>query len=295
MTAARHRAAPRRFAGQTGRRWSTFVLVALCGLVPAAGGCDAGTEPARPFENAAAARPFEDTTPAQLFEDARARVPATAADAPRIVAFGNSLTAGLGVAPDQAYPAHLQRQLDAAGYRYAVVNAGVSGETTAGGLRRLPWILKSRPSLVILELGANDALRGQPLSAIESNLRAIIEGLREGGAVVVLAGMKIPPNYGADYTTGFAALFARVAREQAVTLIPFFLEDVAAQADLNQADGIHPTGDGYRLVAGTVFDVIEPLLTKDRAARDEPPPRRAPASREHGREMEHPAGEGHRF
>ena len=231
---------------QAGCWVQTLALMAVCGLVPpAVGGCDAGKEPARPFE---------DTTPAHPVQT----------DAPRIVAFGNSLTAGLGISPDQAYPAHLQRQLRAAGYHYAVINAGVSGETTAGGLHRLPWILKIRPSIVILELGANDGLRGLSLSDLASNLHDIIEGLREGGAVVVVAGMQIPPNYGLEYTTGFATLFARLAREQSVTLIPFFLEGVATRPDLNQADGIHPNGEGYRIVARTVFDVIEPLLKKAR-------------------------------
>ena len=143
------------------------------------------------------------------------------------------------------------------------MNAGVSGETTAGGLRRLTWILKSRPSMVILELGANDGLRGQPLSLMASNLTKIIEGLQEAGVEVVLAGMQIPPNYGLAYTTGFASMFERLAQDHSVTLIPFFLEGVAARKDLNQADGIHPTAEGYRIVAHTVFDVIEPLLKKE--------------------------------
>lgn len=182
----------------------------------------------------------------------------------RIVAFGNSLTAGLGVSPDQSYPAQLQRRLREAGYGHEVINAGVSGDTTTGGLRRLDWILKSRPSMVILELGANDGLRGQPLSLMASNLAKIIDGLQQAGVEVVLAGMQIPPNYGLDYTTGFAALFEQLARDHSVTLIPFFLEGVAARKALNQADGIHPTAEGYRIVAQTVFDVIDPLLKKDR-------------------------------
>jgi acyl-CoA thioesterase-1 len=182
----------------------------------------------------------------------------------RIVAFGNSLTAGRGVAPDQSYPAQLQRRLREAGYHHQVINAGVSGDTTTGGLRRLDWILKSRPSMVILELGANDGLRGQPLSLMASNLAKIIDGLQQAGVEVVLAGMQIPPNYGLDYTTGFASLFERLAQDHGVILIPFFLEGVAARKELNQADGIHPTAEGYRIVSQTVFDVIEPLLKKER-------------------------------
>ena len=182
----------------------------------------------------------------------------------QIVAFGNSLTAGLGVSPDQSYPAQLERRLRKAGYHHEVINAGVSGDTTTGGLRRLDWILKSRPSMVILELGANDGLRGQPLSLMASNLAKIIDGLGEAGVEVVLAGMQIPPNYGLDYTTGFASLFEQLARDHSVTLIPFFLEGVATRKELNQADGIHPTAEGYRIVSQTVFDVIEPLLKKER-------------------------------
>lgn len=181
----------------------------------------------------------------------------------RIVAFGDSLTAGLGVSPDQSYPAQLQRRLREAGYPHEVINAGVSGDTTTGGLRRLDWILKSRPSMVILELGANDGLRGQPLSLMASNLAKIIDGLQQAGVEVVLAGMQIPPNYGVDYTTGFASLFEQLARNHSATLIPFFLEGVAARKELNQADGIHPTAEGYRIVAETVFNVIDPLLKKE--------------------------------
>lgn len=181
-------------------------------------------------------------------------------DYPRIVAFGNSLTAGLGVAPDQSYPSQLQQRLDDAGYHYRVINAGVSGDTTAGGLRRLNWVLKSKPSIVIVELGANDALRGQPLGTMYSNLNEIILGFREAHTVVVLAGMKIPPNYGQEYTTGFESMFEQLAQEHDVTLIPFLLEGVAARPGLNQADGIHPTAAGYEIVADTVMEALAPFL-----------------------------------
>lgn len=188
-------------------------------------------------------------------------------DRPRIVAFGDSLTAGLGVAPEDSYPAHLQRRLDAAGYRYRVINAGVSGETTAGGLRRVPWILQSRPSLVILELGGNDGLRGLNVEETRSNLERIIERLLAEQVPVVLAGMKLPPNYGADYTSRFEAIYPELAKTYRLTLIPFFLEGVATKATLNQADGIHPTGEGYRLIAENIFRTIEPLLANPPPAR----------------------------
>jgi acyl-CoA thioesterase-1 len=181
-------------------------------------------------------------------------------DYPRIVAFGNSLTAGLGVAPDQSYPAQLQKRLDEAGHHYLVINAGVSGDTTAGGLRRLNWALKSQPSIVIVELGVNDAMRGQPIASMYSNLDGIITKFREVGTVVVLAGMKIPPNYGLDYTIGFSSMFEKLAQKHEITLIPFLLEGVAAKPELNQADGIHPTAPGYQIVTDTVMEALTPLL-----------------------------------
>ncbi len=184
------------------------------------------------------------------------------AERPSIVAFGDSLTAGLGVSPDQSYPARLQRTLDAVGYAYRVVNAGVSGETTAGGARRVSWVLKNKPAIVILELGGNDGLRGLSLSETQANLERIIQKLQQASVTVVLAGMKIPPNYGQDYTDGFEALYQAVAKKYHLTLIPFFLDGVAGSSSLNQADGIHPTGEGYRLIVERIFPVLEPLLER---------------------------------
>ena len=186
------------------------------------------------------------------------------ADRPCIVAFGNSLTAGLGVAPDQSYPARLQRTLDAAGYAYRVVNAGVSGDTTAGGARRVSWILKNKPTIVILELGGNDGLRGLSLQETKANLERIIQQLQQASVTVVLAGMKLPPNYGQDYTDGFEALFKALAKQYRLTLIPFFLDGVAGSSSLNQADGIHPTGEGYRIIVEKIFPTLEPLLERKR-------------------------------
>lgn len=179
-----------------------------------------------------------------------------------IVAFGDSLTAGLGVPPEETYPARLQEKLALSGYRYRVINAGVSGDTTAGGVRRVDWVLKSKPDLVIVELGANDGLRGLDLKETRANLAQIIQRLQSTGTQVVLAGMKLPPNYGADYTLAFQTMYADLAKESGISLIPFFLEGVAAQAGLNQADGIHPTGRGYVVVVDTIFHVLEPLLIK---------------------------------
>ena len=180
---------------------------------------------------------------------------------PRIVAFGDSLTAGLGVPADESYPAQLQRRLDARGYAYRVINAGVSGDTTAGGLRRVSWILNNKPTLVILELGANDGLRGLSVEQTTQNLREIIQRLRTAGVTIVLAGMKLPPNYGHDYSTGFEAIYPSLAKEYHLPLIPFFLEGVGGSPLLNQADGIHPTGKGYELVVEQVLKALLPLLT----------------------------------
>ncbi|HWF59846.1 MAG TPA: arylesterase [Nitrospira sp.] len=193
---------------------------------------------------------------------------------PRIVAFGDSLTAGLGVHADESYPAQLQRRLDSLGYRYRVINAGVSGDTTAGGLRRVPWILNNKPELVILELGANDGLRGLSVDQAKSNLRQIIRQLQEAGTTVVLAGMKLPPNYGQDYTASFEAMYQMLAKEYQLALIPFFLEGVGGSSALNQADGIHPTKEGYQVIVEQVLKVLRPMLSER--------PYNAPASHKQG-------------
>lgn len=181
-------------------------------------------------------------------------------DRPRIVAFGDSLTAGFGVAAEQAYPARLQRRLEEQGLRYRVINAGVSGDTTAGGLRRVDWVLKSRPHFVILELGANDGLRGLNIEQTKANLEGIIQRCQEAGVTVILAGMKLPPNYGREYTNGFEAIYPALAKQYRLTLIRFFLDGVAGSASLNQADGIHPTSQGYSIIADKVMETVKPLL-----------------------------------
>lgn len=181
---------------------------------------------------------------------------------PRIVAFGDSLTAGLGVGSDEAYPAQLQHRLEMRGYHYRVINAGVSGETTAGGLRRVSWILQSQPELVILELGGNDGLRGLSIGETKSNLDQIIRRLLEAQVSVVLAGMKLPPNYGADYTAQFETIYEELANQYQLPLIPFFLDGVAGSTALNQADGIHPTAEGYRIIVDRIFPAITAVLEK---------------------------------
>ena len=192
---------------------------------------------------------------------ASACVPAHAAER-TIVVLGDSLTAGLGVAPDEAYPALLEARLRREGYPYRVVNAGVSGDTSAGGLRRLDWVLRQAPDIVVVALGANDGLRGQPVSALRDNLLAIVERAKAAGARVLLAGMRVPTNYGADYSRDFAAVFPDVAKKTGVPLVPFLLEGVAAQARLNQGDGIHPNAEGQRMIAALLWPHLRTLLVK---------------------------------
>ena len=181
-------------------------------------------------------------------------------DAPIIVAFGNSLTAGLGVRSDQTYPAQLQKQLSEAALPFRVVNMGVNGETTAGALRRLAHIKQLRPAIVILEFGANDGLRGLDVSQTHSNLAQIIERLQEQDIVVVLTGMKLPPNYGPSYVRAFVDIFPTLAEQYDTPFMPFFLQDVATKLELNQSDGIHPTAKGYSIIIDNLWPVLLPVL-----------------------------------
>ncbi|HEV8142527.1 MAG TPA: arylesterase [Methylomirabilota bacterium] len=184
-----------------------------------------------------------------------------------IVAFGDSLTAGLGLSPEEAYPALLEARLAHEGYDYRVVNAGVSGDTSAGGLRRIDWALKLGPEIVIVALGANDGLRGLPPTAMRDNLLAIVQRARNAGARVLLAGMQLPPNYGTSYARSFEKVFADVAQTARVPLIPFLLEGVGGEARLNLPDGIHPNAEGQRRIAEHVWPYLQPLLTKTRTPR----------------------------
>lgn len=186
----------------------------------------------------------------------------TSAAAGVIAVLGDSLTAGFGVAKDEAFPALLQARLQREGYDYRVVNAGVSGDTSAGGLRRVDWILKAKPDLVVVALGGNDGLRGQSPAALRDNLESIITRLRGAGAQVLLAGMRMPPNYGAEYTKEFAAVFPEVARRTGVAFMPFLLDGVAAQPRLLQPDGIHPSAAGHQIIADRLWPHLRPLLRR---------------------------------
>ncbi|MBK9166932.1 MAG: arylesterase [Bryobacterales bacterium] len=181
---------------------------------------------------------------------------------PAIVAFGDSLSAGYGLDPGQSYPDFLQRALDARGIAFRVVNAGVSGDTTSGGLARIDTVLSHKPVLVILELGGNDGLRGIPIAETRGNFQKMIERLQAGGARVLLAGITLPPNYGSEYIGAFEEMYRDLAKQYGVPLIPFLLEGVALESGMMQRDGIHPTADGNRKVAETVLRYLEPMLPR---------------------------------
>ena len=181
---------------------------------------------------------------------------------PAILFLGNSLTAGYGLDPDDAFPARIQARIDSLGWNFRVVNAGLSGETSAGGLRRINWLLRQPVDVLVLELGANDGLRGTPLDETRRNLQAIIDRAREKnpGIRIVIAGMEVPPNLGEAYTTEFRTLYADLADANDAALIPFLLDGVGGIPELNLPDGIHPTAEGHAILAGTVWDTLKPVL-----------------------------------
>jgi acyl-CoA thioesterase I len=186
-----------------------------------------------------------------------------AAAAPKtVVFFGDSLAAGYGIDVAQAFPALVQEKIAARGWNFTVVNAGKSGETTAGGLRRLEWLLRGRVDVLVLELGGNDGLRGIPVEVTGRNLQAIIDRTREKNpaAKVVVAGMQVPPNLGEPYATEFRRLFVGLAKKNRCPLIPFLLEGVGGVRELNLPDGIHPTAEGHRIIAENVWKVLQPVL-----------------------------------
>lgn len=186
---------------------------------------------------------------------------------PRIVFLGDSLTAGLGLDSDRSFPSLIQRKLKDRGLDYEVINAGVSGDTSAGGLRRLDWSLEGDVRVLIVALGGNDGLRGLPPADLKKNLAAILDRAKASGITVILAGMEAPPNNGVDYTTAFRKVYADLAKEYKLTFVPFLLQGVAGDASLNQNDGIHPNIRGAEIVADTVWKELEPLVSKPQVPR----------------------------
>lgn len=179
-----------------------------------------------------------------------------------ILFYGNSLTAGMGLDPEQAFPHLIQQKLNKLGKDYRVVNAGLSGETSAGGLSRIDWVLQQKIDIFVLELGANDGLRGLPLESTRQNLQGIIDKVKQKypEARVLIAGMMVPPNMGADYTSEFVKIFPQLAQNNQAKLIPFLLDGVAGNPDLNLPDGIHPNAEGHQIVADNVWKILKSLL-----------------------------------
>lgn len=181
-----------------------------------------------------------------------------------ILIFGDSITAGYGVEPDQAFPAHIQQKIDSLGLSYEVLNGGLSGETSAGGLRRISWVLQRDVDIMILELGGNDGLRGIDLSSTKDNLQQIVDKAlaKYPDMEIIIAGMQVPPNLGIEYTKEFREIFPTLAKENDLKLIPFILEKVGGIAELNLPDQIHPNAEGHKLVAETVWETLYPILKK---------------------------------
>jgi len=235
------------------RRWnlSAFIRLHLRILVLAGGiaGCTTEAKPRVPASSSPDAPPTQ-----------------APPDEPTIVFLGTSLTAGLGLDPGEAYPALIQQKLDSAGLRYRVINAGVSGESSAGAVRRIGWVLSQAPALLVIETGANDGLRGQSPDSLAENLQGLIDSTRRLSprTLIVLAGMEALPNLGAEYARQFRAVFPEVAHANHLALIPFLLQGVAGVDSLNQADGIHPNETGAGIVAANVWRTLAPLLKTGR-------------------------------
>ncbi len=237
--------------------WRKLATPALALVIPALLGLSACGPQASEEAPRAARRAVPVSNPAPA---AQPPAPATAT-LPVVVFLGDSLTAGLGLDEGQAYPALIEHELKDDGKAARVVNAGVSGDTTAGGLSRLNWLLGQHPDVLVVGLGGNDGLRGLPLTEIESNLREIVRRSQAAGARVLLLGMRIPPNYG-PYGDQLAALYPKLAKELGVPLVPFLLDKVGGIRSLNQADGIHPTAKGQEIVAKTVLPYLEKVLAE---------------------------------
>jgi acyl-CoA thioesterase I len=184
-----------------------------------------------------------------------------------IVAVGDSLTAGFGLKHSEAYPAQLEKKLNQAGYHWKVVNAGISGETSSGTMSRINWILKLKPDIVILEIGANDGLRGLDPQMVRRNIDKIVTTLQHQGVVVVLVGMQMLRNLGTAYTSQFVAIYPKIAKEHSLIFEPFFLKGVAGDPNLNQADGIHPIGKGYRIVTDNIYPYVVQAIEKKRGKK----------------------------
>ncbi|HSK78553.1 MAG TPA: arylesterase [Thermoanaerobaculia bacterium] len=243
--------------------WRKIPTLALTLLIPVVSACDRQVSGEAPVRQAVPARTTTAPAPPRAAADAR---PAPVSGEPLVIFLGDSLTAGLGLAENQAYPALLDRKLDEAGNPVRVLNAGVSGDTTAGGLSRLDWLLSQKPDVLVVGLGANDGLRALPVEESEKNLREIVRRAKAAGARVLLLGMQIPPNYGPEYTTAFAGMYPRIAEELDVPLVPFLLNKVGGVRELNLEDGMHPNAQGQEILAENVLPYLEELVEEPVAA-----------------------------
>jgi len=239
----------------SGRKWTSVSFLSLALIVSASISISCNRDPREPAD----ANPAASGPPGPAAGPAAGAAVAPAAR-PRIVVLGDSLSAGLGLAQAESFPARLQRKIDGASLNFEIVNAGLSGDTSAGGVRRLDWSLDGDVRILILELGANDGLRGLSVAEMTANLSTIIERAQARGIAVLLCGMEAPPNFGASYTREFHAAFPALARKYQLPFVPFLLNGVAGTTDLNQADGIHPNVEGARRVADTVWIALEPML-----------------------------------
>lgn len=243
-----------------GRSWLVLLLVAWAVL--AGGGCGGASDESRDQNAPSSQAPPKDLSSQEPSSESSGDQGATPAQAgaPRVVFLGDSISAGYGLPESQAYPALVAERLQSQGSPIRMVNAGQSGDTTTGALRRLDWVLKEPAACVVVQIGANDAFRGVPLEKIESQIAEIVSKALESGARVLLLGMRIPPSYGADYSEGFAALYDRIGARDDVAYLPFFMKKVAGRPDLNLEDGIHPNPAGHELLAGPVAEALQPLI-----------------------------------
>lgn len=226
---------------------AVFLSIVLCA-------CSRDSDESRALPGDAASRVAEES------RTAAASAPQVPADAPLVAFLGDSIAAGLHLSDDDAFPAVVQRELAELGTPFRLINAGVSGDTSAGGLRRVEWLLTRSPDVVVIELGGNDGLRGQDLAAIERNLRDIIAKLKAADVRALLLGMQVPTSLGGDYASGFEALYERVAESEDVPWVPKFLAGVGGVSSMNLEDGLHPTVDGHRKLAANMRDALRDLL-----------------------------------